>query len=157
MTIYIDTNDMELTNRIFCSTFVLLERKGTSMVAPDTSFMDRQASKSAGIFSNLTSNQSHCGSWVAGSGCEHSTKIETVEQFQILNDRIYILVHLGRSVWVGTNQDLIDDQASRQRFQIALRSASHVHSLLAPADPTRRLCMTFDLDTGVERNKRSAA
>lgn len=137
------------------------------MVAIDTSFMERQANRSAAGESGgsapnrlATISQSEpcqSGSWIAASGGEHHTQIETVEHFQLLNDRIYILVHFGRSLWVGTNQDLIEDQTSRQRFQIALRTATHVHSLRAPSDPTKRLCVNFDLDAGFERTNRSAA
>ena len=66
------------------------------------------------------------GQWKAASGKLVATRMERVEQFDLRDNRIYILSEAGHALWAGTVTELIEDHTSRTRFRDALRRASVV-------------------------------
>ncbi|MCB1517329.1 MAG: hypothetical protein KDJ19_06915 [Hyphomicrobiaceae bacterium] len=97
------------------------------------------------------------GQWKAASGKLVATRMERVEQFDLRDNRIYILSEAGHALWAGTVTELIEDHTSRTRFRDALRRASDVHSVSSPQDPTECMCLIYDLEAGEEQITLNAA
>lgn len=96
-------------------------------------------------------------SWRGGSGRAYDATPESLEAFRFDATSIYILVNRNAPGWVGSARDLIEDQSSRARFKLAMRTASDVLRLSGPSDDVERMVLKFDLEGGRQVACRSAA
>lgn len=119
------------------------------MVKPDMTLMNR--------YTKITTSDSSSKLWFAGSGRCFKTEIEPMETVNFVDGRIYILVKDGSALWVGTEHELIEDQASRGRYRVAANDAAQILSLDAPEDPVQQVCLIADLAVGSDCAKQSAA
>lgn len=87
-------------------------------------------------------------SWRGESGRAYDAVPESLEAFRFDDSSIYILVNHNAPGWVGSARDLIEDQSSRARFKLAMRSASDVLRLNGPSDDVERMVLKFDLEGG---------
>lgn len=105
----------------------------------------------------ITNRHMSPASWQGGSGRAYDAEPESLDAFRFDETSIYILVHCNAPGWVGSGRDLIEDQVSRARFKLAMRSASEVLRLNGPSDDVERLVLKFDLEAGHQVACRSAA
>lgn len=95
--------------------------------------------------------------WQGGSGREYAAETESLDAFKLDESSIYILVDRDTPGWVGSSRDLIEDQASRARFRLAMRRASNVLRLDGPSDDVDRMVLKHDLEGGRQLVRRNAA
>lgn len=95
--------------------------------------------------------------WIGGSGREYAADFESLEAFRLDEASIYVLVDGNLPHWVGSSRDLIEDQASRARFRLAMQRASNVLRFSAPNDDVERMVLKFDLEGGRQVYQRNAA
>lgn len=95
--------------------------------------------------------------WRGRSGRPYDLVVDRLESFALNPRDLHMIVHGGRVGWVGTEADLIHDQASRARFLLAMHGATAVYHIAAPGDDVARLTLSWDLEGGEPATILSAA
>lgn len=86
--------------------------------------------------------------WRGQSGRYYALIEEQLESFGLLGDDLYLIAEGIHARWIGTATDIIEDQASRARFRIAINKASSVLRLTPPQDHIERMKMVCDIEAG---------
>lgn len=86
--------------------------------------------------------------WRGRSGRHYALTREDPASFVLKGHDLYVLSDGVTVRWIGTADDVIDDQASRARFRAAMAVASTVLRLPAPADVVERMKTQWDLEGG---------
>lgn len=95
--------------------------------------------------------------WRGRSGRCYTLMPEGRENFVLEDSEIYLIADGDDVRWVGTAGDLIDDQASRQRFRRAVASTAAVFRMPSPSDDLTRMTIAWDLEAGERMSELSAA
>lgn len=86
--------------------------------------------------------------WYGHSGRHYALTRESLDNFSLHEDALYLLVVNGAANWVGSARDLIEDAVSRATFRLALKTASGVLRLDSPLDEASRGTTVWDLRNG---------
>ena len=95
--------------------------------------------------------------WRGRSGRFYALSPDRIESFALNARDLHLVVHGDRVGWVGSEADLIHDQASRARFMLAMHGATAIYHIAAPAGDLERMTMTWDLDGAAPVGTLSAA
>lgn len=95
--------------------------------------------------------------WRGRSGRCYTLVPERQENFVLAHGDLYLIAKDDDVRWVGTAGDLIDDQASRQRFRSAVAEASAIFRMAGPRDELARMTIAWDLEAGERMSELSAA
>ncbi len=90
----------------------------------------------------------HAVGWRGRTGHEYALWQEDPASFVLKGHDLYVITDGDTARWIGTADDIIDDQASRARFRAAMAIASSVLRLPAPADVVERMKTQWDLEGG---------
>ena len=87
--------------------------------------------------------------WRGHSGHNYSLSEESLENFYLEGDDLYVLASGENACWVGTANDIIENAVSRARFRNALKASSSVFRLNSGAlDDLKRITTAWDLENG---------
>ncbi|MCF1744840.1 hypothetical protein [Paradevosia shaoguanensis] len=95
-------------------------------------------------------------SWKGKSGRAYGLVVERFDNFALVPGKLYVIASGSLVLWVGSIDDVINDQQSRARFRLAMDCADRVCSLAAPDDEVARMTVIWDLE-GAEPATLSAA
>lgn len=95
-------------------------------------------------------------SWRGRSGTTYALWRESLEDFAMGGDALYLLAAGEQPLWVGNADDLVGDVASRTRFRKAMALCTAVFSLVPAPDAGARLSTIFDLEAAVPLRDLSA-
>lgn len=94
--------------------------------------------------------------WQGKSGRAYALVAERFESFALVPGNLYVVASGSLVLWVGSADDVVNDQQSRARFRLAMDCADRVFRLAAPADEVARMTVIWDLE-GAEPAALSAA
>ncbi len=86
--------------------------------------------------------------WKGYSGRNYQLDLERLSDFVLVGEDIYIIAHGGRSCWVGTANDLVNNGASRARFREALKIGDLVLRLKDDSDEITKMNIAWDIEGG---------
>ena len=86
--------------------------------------------------------------WRGQSGRYYTLAQQPRDSFKMSGHDLYVVAKDNQASWTGTADDLIVDQASRARFRHAMKVATSVLRLEAPADDVERMKIQWDLEGG---------
>lgn len=89
--------------------------------------------------------------WIGRSGRRYVLKPVFEQGHVLVEGALYVLVDDNVIVWVGTAQNLIEDQASRARFRRSAGEGAVLFSLPAPDEELACMTLAWDLE-GTRRN-----
>lgn len=95
--------------------------------------------------------------WRGRSGRFYALSSDRIESFSLNSHDLHLVVHGERVGWVGSEADLIHDQASRARFMLAMHGATAIYHIAAPAGDLERMTMAWDLEGAAPVGELSAA
>lgn len=95
-------------------------------------------------------------SWRGRSGAIYALALESLEDFAMGRDALYLLARGDEPLWVGTAEDLVGDVSSRTRFRKAMALSTAVFSLVPAPEAGLRLSTIFDLEAAVPLHESAA-
>ncbi len=90
--------------------------------------------------------------WQGYSGRNYPLSKEHLEDFVLLEQNIYIIVAKELACWVGTADDLVNNEVSRSRFREAIKIADCVFCFKDNSDEMSKLSIVWDIEGGILRN-----
>jgi len=94
--------------------------------------------------------------WQGKSGRAYLLSPDRFDSFALVPGNLYVVASGALVLWVGSIDDIVNDQQSRARFRLAMDCADRVFHLAAPADEVARMTLIWDLE-GAEPETLSAA
>jgi len=94
--------------------------------------------------------------WTGKSGRAYDLLAERFDNFALISGNLYVVASGTLVLWVGSVEDVVNDQQSRARFRLAMDCADRVFRLKAPEDEVARMTVIWDLE-GAEPATLSAA
>ena len=110
----------------------------------------RMISPSAHAFPRFTT-------WRGRSGRSYGLMPVVLADFTLEPGADYLIAKGPNTLWVGSAEDVISDQASRARFRLALGCADRAFRLESGTDDVQRLTMIWDLEDAAPEPGLSAA
>ena len=95
--------------------------------------------------------------WQGRSGQVYELQIESLENFSVADDNLYLVAKGGHALWVGSTEELVGDPMSRTRFRLALDCADRVFRVRTASTANERLSTIWDLEGAAPLLTRSAA
>ncbi len=86
--------------------------------------------------------------WQGYSGRNYPLSKERLEDFVLLEQNIYIIVAKELTCWVGTANDLVNNELSRSRFREAIKIADCVFCFKDNSDEMSRMNIAWDIEGG---------
>lgn len=86
--------------------------------------------------------------WLGHSGRSYAVLGEDLARFSLQNGSIYLISDGYRALWVGMQDDLIADSASRARFRAALVRGRQAFRLAEPFENEHSFFVIVDLQNG---------
>jgi len=84
--------------------------------------------------------------WRGRSGRFYALVAQSLADFSLDGDDLYMLASGRRVLWVGGAAEVIFEPATRAHFRLALRQADSVFRVSAPATDIERMTIAWDLD-----------
>lgn len=95
--------------------------------------------------------------WLGRSGQAYELTGESLADFAMAGDALYLIAKGRNVLWVGSTNELVGDPSSRARFRLALGCADRIFRVGGQGDDAVRLSIIWDLEGGVPEYERSAA
>ncbi len=107
------------------------------------------------ILTAQENNKPHAGvaastvtNWRGRSGQFYSLTSEPLDSFALMGRDIYVLTSGSEVLWMGTADEIVTDTNSRACFRTALKLASSVLRLDAPATDSASMQARWDIEGG---------
>jgi len=84
--------------------------------------------------------------WRGRSGRFYALSAESLDDFCLRNDDVYLVARGSLVLWAGSSRDVIDDAQSRARFRLALTCADRVFHVDSTDDDVERMTLIWDLE-----------
>ena len=85
-------------------------------------------------------------SWRGRSGQTYGLRLLSFNNFVLEPDVLYLIAKGSNALWVGSDEDVIADHASRARFRLALGCADRVFRVETDASDVERMTTIWDLE-----------
>lgn len=95
--------------------------------------------------------------WLGRSGRAYELTGESLVDFVMAVDTLYLIAKGRNVLWVGSTNELVGDPSSRSRFRLALGCADRIFRVGGEGDDTVRLSTIWDLEGGSPEYERTAA
>ena len=105
----------------------------------------------------LNTSHGRAARWQGRSGRVYELLGESLENFSVADDYLYLIAKGGHALWVGSTEELVGDPISRSRFRLALDCADRVFRVCSPGAANERLSIIWDLESAAPLLIRSAA
>jgi len=97
---------------------------------------------------NVTKKLARPVKWRGRSGRSYALREEQLENFVLEGSDLYVIAEGNTPRWIGTAEDLIEDQVSRARFRAAVKVASTVLRLPNAGNDVERMTAVWDIEGG---------
>ena len=95
--------------------------------------------------------------WQGRSGRTYGMIGESLDNFTLGDDSLYLIARGSHSLWVGSTAELVTDPVSRDRFRLAMTCADRIFRVTTPSGAGERLSTIWDLEGAEPVLEREAA
>jgi len=87
-------------------------------------------------------------SWRGHSGRYYALRRDSLEDFHLTGDSLFVLGAGNIALWVGTADDVIESSERRTAFKAALKLCSSVMRYDEPLEDVDRMTTAWDIENG---------